>query len=64
MRAKELVNKKVIAMTKMTNFLKKNQRIVALAKEDKLNLVKTNKMRTMIALMKKSQKRRLLKWTN
>ena len=52
-------------MTTMTNFLKKNQRIVALAKEDKLNLVeKTNKMRTMIALMKKSQKRRLLKWTN
>ena len=64
MRAKELVNKKVIAMTTMTNFLKKNQRIVALAKEDKLNLVETNKMRTMIALMKKSQKRRLLKWTN
>ena len=52
MRAKELVNKKVIAMTTMTNFLKKNQRIVALAKEDKLNLVKTNKMMTMMVMMK------------
>ena len=37
---------------------------MAQAKEDKLNLVKTIKMRTMIELMKKSLKHKLLKWTN